>query len=364
MEYQLKTRQVCLFLIAFTPLTKLFLMPSIMASFAGEDMWISAVVNLILDFTTLFFVVDACKKTQVDFFTLLENKFGKIGSTVILCLYLLYFILKAIIPLTEQRDYVEMTLYTLMPSMLYFLPFFFVAFYFCVNRLRVVGRAADIMWAVTVIAFILLLSLSIANADFTAILPIGANGGVNVLKGSYSSLTWFGDAAYFTFFIGNFKFHQKDKRKIFLSYLLSATIILLFLIIFYAVFTSIAYRQRFGLTEISKYTTVINNIGRFDYLGIMMILLSTMFSLSMPMFFASKIVDRIFKLQLRWVSPLIIVGLELIVIVIFYQFTFSIENFILNYCGAFFFIMGNVLPIIISLTVKKQQDKAVEYESA
>lgn len=363
MEYQLKTRQVCLFLIAFMPLTKLFLMPSVMASFAGEDMWLSATVNLLLDFVTLFFVINACKKANVDFFTLLELKFGKVFSTIILCFYLLYFSVKAVIPLFEQRDYVEMTLYTLMPTMLYFLPFFFVAFYFCINKLRVIGRASDIMWAVTIIAFILLLSLSVANADFTAILPIGARGGLNVVKGAYSSLTWFGDAVYFMFFIGNFKYSEKDGRKILLSYLISALILLLFLILFYAVFTSIAHRQRFGLTEISKYTTVINNIGRFDYLAIMMILLSTMFSLSLPLFFASKVLDRIFSINKRWISPLIVVGVQLIVIVVFYQFTYSIETFILNYLGIFFLIMSNVLPIVISLTVKKPK-KEINYESA
>ena len=166
------------------------------------------------------------------------------------------------------------------------------------------------------------------------------------------------------FFIGNFKFNKKDTRKIFLSYLLSAVIILLFLIIFYAVFTSIAFRQRFGLTEISKYTTVINNIGRFDYLGIMMILLSTMFSLTLPLFFASKIIDRIFNLKKRWIAPLITVGIQFIITVFFYQFTYSIESFIMNYCGGMFLIMGNVLPIVISLSLNKRKEKETSYESA
>ena len=112
--------------------------------------------------------------------------------------------------------------------------------------------------------------------DLGTILPVGANGFKNIANGAYSSLTWFGDAVYALFFIGEFKFSKKDGLKIFISYLISAVILIAFMIIFYSIFTSISYRQRFALTEISKYTTVINNIGRFDYVGIMMLLFSNL----------------------------------------------------------------------------------------
>ena len=53
MQYELKSRQVCLFIIAFLPISKLFIMPSILAGKANEDLWISALVNLTLDFLTI-----------------------------------------------------------------------------------------------------------------------------------------------------------------------------------------------------------------------------------------------------------------------------------------------------------------------
>ena len=101
MHFQLKTRQVCLFIIAFMPVTKLFILPSVLAEHASEDMWISATINLLLDFITLLFVLHVCKRAKTDFFTLLENNLGKPLTKIVTALYLVYFLLKIIIPLNH-----------------------------------------------------------------------------------------------------------------------------------------------------------------------------------------------------------------------------------------------------------------------
>jgi hypothetical protein len=66
-KYQLKTRQICLFIIAFLPITKLFMMPSIATKFANEDMWISVFINLLLDFTTIFILTITCRNFSANF---------------------------------------------------------------------------------------------------------------------------------------------------------------------------------------------------------------------------------------------------------------------------------------------------------
>ena len=358
MQYQLKSRQVCFFLIAFMPISKLFVLPSILAGFSAEDMWLSTVFNLFLDFLTLLAVVYACKKSKQTFFNLLENNFGKTGMKIVLSLYLIYFTLKAILPINEQKDYVELTLYTLKPTIYYFLPFFLVAFYLCTKKIRVLGRASDIMWLVTINGVLTLFVLSLGNADFGAVLPVGARGFNNIIKGSYSALNWFGDAVYIMFFIGQFEYKKKDGIKILFSFLLSAVVIIAFMIIFYCIFTSIAFRQRFALTEISKYTTVINNLGRFDYIGIILILFANLFSLSLPIFFSCKIINKIFSIKKVWIAPSIVVSIQTSITIFCSQYMFLIQNFIMSYAGVFFILMANVIPIIIALLTKKETSYA------
>ena len=354
MQFQLKTRQVCLFLIAFLSITKLFILPSILSLHANEDMWISSLLSLLLDFVTLLFVINACKKSKTNLFGLLENNFGKTLAKIILGFYFVYFMLKAIIPLNEQKDYVELTLYTLKPSKLYFLPFFAVAFYLCQKPLRVIGRVSDVLWIFTTIGTVLLFALSLPNADFEALLPVGANSIKNIASGSYATLNWFGDALYIAFFIGEFEYKKKDGIKIILSFLISALIVILFMIIFYSVFTSIAFRQRFALTEISKYTAVINNIGRFDYVGIVLILFSNVFALSLPLFFSCKILNYICNFNKKWIAPIIVIIIESLILIIFTQYYLSIENVIMTYGGAYFLLLGNVLPILTVFLKSKE----------
>lgn len=363
MVAQLKTRQVCLFIIAFLPITKMFVLPSVLAENAAEDMWLSASVSILIDLITLVAVIYACKKANSDFFTLLRLNFGRVGEIIILSAYVLYFSLKAVLPLAEQRDYVELTLYTLMPTVFYFLPFFIAAFYLCTKKIRVLGRAADVMWVLTVLGYVILIAMSITNADFGAILPVGASGIKRILSGAYNSLNWFGDAAYILFFIGNFKTEKGSGIKIIISFLISALMIILFMIVFYCIFTSIAHRQRFALTEISKYTTVINNMGRFDYLGIMLILLSNVFALSLPLYFSCQALNRIFNFRKEYFSPLIVIITQIAVMILFNEKLNGIVNFIKNYAGIYFLIVGNVLPIFSVILKNKKEQKYANSEN-
>ena len=70
MKYQLKTRQICLFFIAFLPITKIFTLPSLLSSFSKEDLWISALVNFSIDFFTLALLLIVRNRTDKDIFTI------------------------------------------------------------------------------------------------------------------------------------------------------------------------------------------------------------------------------------------------------------------------------------------------------
>ncbi len=366
-QHQLKTRQVCLFFIAFLPITKLFSLPSVLATFTDEDLWISALIIALIDIGTLIALIFTCKYAKTTFYGMLEQAFGKVGTKIIVGIYFIYFMLKAILPINEQKEYVEFTLYTLLPTTFYFLPFFIVALYCCTKKLRVIGRVADIMWIVSLIGIALLFVLSISNANFSAILPVGARGLGNIFTASFKGVAWFGDSLYLMFFVGEFVYKKKDGVKIALSYIAGILIVILFMIIFYSIFTSIAHRQRFALTEISKYTTVINNTGRFDYLGILMILLSNFFALSTPLYFGARTLEYIFNFKKSWIAPAIVVTIQFAISVFLYQYFYSIESFIINYATYFFILMANILPVFTLILVKlprnsHKTNKELNYE--
>lgn len=363
MQKTLNSRQICFFLIAFMPVTKFFILPSIISQISSNDMWISVIISITLDFITLFFILSAMRKTDLTFNKVLTNVFGERVAKAILIIYLFYFILKSLIPIFEQKDYIEHTLYINNPSLLYFMPFFFFCFYLGQKKIRALGRAGDALFIITLIGFILLVTLSVHSIDPFAIFPILKVKPSKILLGSYVSANWFGDAVYLMFFIGEFNFKKKDGLKISISFLVQSLITLIYMLIFYCTFSSIAFRQRFALTEISKFTTVINNTGRLDYVGILFILFACAFSLSLPLYFASRILNHLFNFKKTWIAPIIVNGFVFLCILLLSEYVYSIQKIILTYFSAFFIILSNVFPIIFSLLVQRKS-KESEYANA
>lgn len=356
----LKTRQICAFFIAFTPVIKFFMMPSVAAKIAGRDEWLCCVINIVIDFASLLLLLLTCRKINTDFFGLCERSLGKAGARVFYALFAAYFLLKAYVPISEQRDYVELTLYSALPTVLDFMPFMLLAFYLSQNKLRIIGRISDAVWIFAVGAYILLFALSVSNADFSSLLPIGKTPVKTVAKGAFASLNWYGDAAYFVFFIGRYEHKKGDTLKIAGSYLLSALAVLGFITLFYSVFSSIAFRQRYALTEMAKYSTVINNVGRFDYFSIFFLLFASAFSMALPLFFACRLLTRAIPVKRPKIVGVCLFVVYTALLIIFKEYNASMEVFVENYGGYVFLLFGNVVPALVSIFALKEKNEKLE----
>lgn len=356
-----KPRQIGFFYIALMPVVKFFMMPSMLSDICGEDLWISALINCIIDLATISALYFCLKDEDCDFFSLLEQKFGKFFAKTVMVFYLIFFLLKTVLPLNEEKDYVELTLYMTSPNLTTFMPIFFAIFFICLKKSRVIGRIADGVFIIAVIGYAFMFALSVPNTDIAAILPVGAHGIKNILSGTYSASAWFFDGAYFLFFIGNYVKGKKDGLKILLSVLVSSLTVIAFLMIFYGTFTSIAFRQRFALTEISKYTTSINNMERFDFIPIFALLFTSVLSLALPFYFACELFTRLVKVK-RWIAALIVSIPSALLLVVFGEYFSSIENFIINIASGYFIFFGSVFPAFMAIFIKLKDKKEINNE--
>lgn len=356
-----KTRQVCFFYIALMPVVKFFTAPSVICGFSGEDLWISAAINCLADIVTISVLYFLLKDEDCDFFTLIERNCGKAFAKTVAAFYFVFFMLKTVMPLSEEKNYVELTLYVTAPNITTFMPVFAAVFFLCVQRLRVIGRIADGVLLIALIGYATTFTLSVSDTDFGAILPVGAAGVKNVFRGAYSSSAWFTDGAYFLFFIGEYVKGKRDGLKIILSAAVSALIVVVFMIFFYGTFTSIAQRQHFALTELSKYTTAINNMERFDYIPIFALLFTSVFSLALPFYFATELLTRILPFK-RFVAALITCAIPAGVLLFMDEYFNSIENFILNFASGYFIFFGCVFPIAATIFIKLRKKKETSYE--
>ena len=348
----LKTRQICLFVIVFLPIMKFFMMPSVLAECADRDLWISVTVNFLIDVSTVSFALFLLKDENADFFGLIEKRFGKTVGKIFMAAYAVYFLLKTLMPVNEQKDYVEYTLYITDPHLLTFMPVFAVIFYLSLQKLRVWGRLSDGIFIIALFGYSLLFALSVPNTNPEELLPIGASGIDGVLKGSIKTQNWFGDGVYFLFFTGEYVKSKKSELKILIAYLISFLITLIFVAIFYGTFSSIAFRQKFALTEICKYTTVIDNIGRFDYFALFELLFTAIFSMAIPFYFAINLLTRLFSANKPTLVAIIVCSAAAAFHIFFDQYFVTVQNLILNVASWYFLALGSVLPIITCFLLK------------
>ena len=354
----LKARQIGFFYAAILPVAKFFMMPSLVSGISGEDLWLSVLINCVLDILTVTTVYFCMKDYDCDFFTLLERRCGKAFAKVVAVFYIIFFLLKTFMPLSEEKDYVELTLYMTSPSLLTFMPVFAVLIFICAQRLRVIGRIADGVLVIAITGYAFTFALSVSNTDISALLPVGAQGAENIVYGAYRSQAWFADGAYFLFFAGEYVKGKRDGLKIISAVCVSALIVLTFTVIFYGTFGPIAFRQKFALTEISKYTSVINNVERFDYLSIFALLFVSIFSLAMPFYFATELLTRLFPLR-RAIAACLCALPSAALLLFFDEYFTSVENFIFGIASGYFAFFGFLFPtvtaVILKITDKKEK---------
>ena len=92
---KMKLRQICLFAFVFTLTTKIIILPSILASFSKESLWVAGLINFAIDGAMIFFILKMGDKFKgLSFFQILKENLGETPTKIILFLYFLYFLLK------------------------------------------------------------------------------------------------------------------------------------------------------------------------------------------------------------------------------------------------------------------------------
>lgn len=350
---ELKTRQIGLLFLAFLPVTKIFTLPATLSLYAKEDLLLSAVLPLALDCIVLWAVWYASTRADCDFPQLIHRSLGNIGAKIYFLFFCVYFFLKAYLPIIEQKDYVEQTLYETDPTFLIFFPFFIISAYLSVKPLRTLGRAADLLASVTALSFFLIFFLSLEQTDFSALLPIGAQGS-KILTASYYTLSWFGDGAYFLFLFGTFKKEKRGLIKLFGGYLGAALFTLVFFAMFYASFTAIADRQDYALNEMAKYSAVIMAVGRFDFIAIFLLLGVGVFSISLPLYFSTYALRQVLPLRQSPLAAIIVNGAMLVFILLTRHCYVTVRELYIKWFGISVLFFSYLLPLVTAAFRKKE----------
>lgn len=356
---RISARQLYFFLACIAPVGKLVVLPSKLALYCKNDLLIPTILHLAIQAAVIFFVLLLAKRGQ-NLYELLENTFGKIIAKILVLIVTAFLFYAALLPLLEQKFFVQGTFYDTLPSLLAFAPFFVLCVYLCSKPLYSYGRTWDILGPIAIVGLAGVLLLSVSRADFGAILPVGASGAKGILKGTAYSFSWFYDSLLVLMLLGKFEYQKGMAWKGVVFYLLGGLGALLFIANFYAVFQETSINQLFAFAKTSKYFSGITVLGRVDYIFIYALAFVMLFYCALPLQAGIDGVVQAFGRH-KYMPTLIALGINLLMFILLIAFDFRFNTAIsaVSEKGFWVFPIFTVLvPLLCLLLRRKNHEKA------
>ena len=353
-ENNICVRQICFMLVSSCAIGKMIVAPALGAKYADEALWISALINFIIDGAFVVFALFLSEKFDgMTFFEILETSFGKIFAKIVYFLFFIFFMVRAFIPIVEQKNYIEIALYETAPSVLTFLAFFLFSCFFCYKGIKSIARCSDItVWAAG-FGIVVLLALSVPLTDMTNLMPlIGVPFG-KILEGSKNTFVWYFDGVYILFLTGNFKKEKAYKRKIMLAYAVMAIVTIVYMMILYGEFGPITERQYFSPIQMGKSDVALSSVGRIDYIAGFVFAFVCVFTIATPLVFASYTLETVFEIRNKLIPVFIVNGIALISLLVAHDYFIEIFRFLSKKAIWGYFAIAYVLPLI-TIFAKRQ----------
>lgn len=344
-------RQIGFLLILILPITKVILLPSLLASISGRDCYFTIFIFFILDFLSVYSILKAREIAKGEsVFKIFEKNFGKVFTKIFMMFYLLLFLFRVFPFDYEQKMLLNETIYFNMQRILVFLPILLVASYIAYKGFTVIGRNADLMFMTAIGSFVTLFFLALASVDFSNLLPVLSNGVGNVFNGVIRYSFYFGDGIFIMFLFDSIKENTKQKNFHILMWLaISYILVMLFFILFVSVFSNTAPFHYNAIEKIAKYNETFSFLGRIDLLSVIPLLAGAVFNIAVCLAAGIKIFSYIFNVRKRLVSTILVTILLMILVAVL---STNVEkSYVLyeNIFSYFFIFLQYFVPFILPI---------------
>ncbi len=353
-------RQIAFFAAFILPVYKLLELPSILSRFTGGDLLLPAFLQYLFQTGILLALLFVCSRSETPLFERLESKLGN-WTRVIYFVYVGYFLFAAILPLLDADKFIYAVFYDTSPTFFSFLFFFILSAYVCARGMKTLGRIADLSLFLFVVPFFALIAMSLAEADASNLLPIFQHRFEHTVSAFTYTAPHFSDAILLLPLLGNLRYQKNDAKKIAIGYGFGGVFTLLFLGVFYGVYSTLAAREHYAFAKIAQYFPALTVIGRIDLLLVYLLCIVLFIYVATPLHYATDLTTRSLGGKRRvWFAT----GFNLAALV-FVLFCNQHYNAIYTLFGEYlfpvFWLFADALPLLLLLlTIKKERQERQE----
>ncbi|MBQ8323148.1 MAG: GerAB/ArcD/ProY family transporter [Clostridia bacterium] len=290
------SRQIALFAAFVLPIYKLLEAPSVLARFTGGDLLLPALLHYVFQTGVLIALLVAASRSEKTLFERLDEKLGKWSLAVYISLAA-YFLFASILPLLDLEKFVYAAFFDTAPTLFSFAFFFLFCAFVCTKGIKAMGRIADLSLFLFLLPFLALLVMALGEADFTNLLPFFEYDLTHTVSAFSYTSPHFSDVAFLLPLIGNLRFKKGDGVKIGVGYGVGSLCTLLFLGVFYGLYSSIAWREHYAFSKIAQYFPALSVIGRIDFLFVYMLCIVLFFYVAAPLYYTAHFTAKVGKLR-------------------------------------------------------------------
>jgi len=267
---ELTTRQSLMLVFLSATASKFFMLPSNLLSKGGHDsvylMFIFFIIEVLIIMTVVRIATKFPNKTINQ---LMVETFGNFYAGFINISFFVFFMLKSILNFSETYSFFLGTLYDEISPFVYAVPLFLVAYMAISQGLRTIGRTTELLFFPIIFGLSVSMIIGVSSIDFSNLLPVFADGLSTPFEQVQKNMLWFGDFFVFLFFFKNVKFDKTYCKKIFFTFLSAVLVIISFFLIFHCLYPYSAEFHRYAISEMTQSTPNLTNLGRIDWLTIM-----------------------------------------------------------------------------------------------
>lgn len=349
---ELCTRQVCFIMAVYSAANKLLMMPALLAYHASRDLIFPALALYVLQTAVVWAVAFACSKTQKTVFQIVEDALGGIAAKALMWILAAFFLFASLMPMLEQKLFVQSAFYDTIPALITFLPFFVFSAYAAAKGLNNAGRLADIALPVFAFAMFAVFVLSVGEVNAQWLLPVLRTPASSLVSGARFALYNFTDGAVMLMLMGRFAYRRGDCTKITLSYAAGALVVLAFLFVFYGVYSVLAPDTYFAVSKVCIFFTALSMVGRADLVAVYALELCMLFSLVFYMQLSAQCVRQaVFRAQPSSAGyamvSLALNAIMLALVIILNNNYFSVQQFFGKALWVVFAVISFILPPLV-----------------
>ena len=306
---EIYARQIAFCAAFVLPMGKFLETPALLSGLAKGDILLPAILQFLTQTLALLGLLYAASLSKKSLWERLQEKLGT-GIIFLYLFFALYYLFAAILPLLDFEKFVYAAFFDTAPTTFSFGFFFILLAFVCSKGLKSFGRCADLCLFLFLFPFFALIFMSFFETDLTRLLPFFGTHVRGISLAFLKSAPHFSDLLLLFPLIANLRYKEGDGVKITAGYAAGGVMTLLFLAVFFGIFSSVAPREHYAFSKIAQYFSALDVVGRIDLVFIYLLSVVLLFYTCLPLLYTTELTACALRINNKaFLSAFVSIGL-------------------------------------------------------